>query len=466
MAAKLDRTAPPPAGELRPFRFPAFVKRPIPGGPTVYASRVAGVPLVSLELSARAGAHHDPVERAGLATFTASVIDEGTRHRDSLEIAAWMERLGGYLVSAADWDTGYVAAAMLTQNVDSGLELLAEIALTPTFPEKEIERIRRQRLAELMRRGFDPGAQADDRLSEAIYGGTPYSSPLLGRVESLSALDRDEVVAFYERHYSLAGSTVIAVGDLDPDDIVRRIEEVLVARPGQKPTHASSPALAPIPPPIQPAPLEGISVHIIDRPGAAQTELRLGHAGVPRTHPEWFPLNVLNMVLGGKFTSRINLNLRERHSYTYGANSRFSGRLGPGPFVVDTAVATEAAGAATREVLGELRRIREEPVEPSELEETLSYMIGIYPYTLQTVGDVAKRLEILSVYGLPDDHYDTYLERLAAVTREDLLKGAREHLHPDRIAVVAVGPADVLLPQLEGIGEVTVHRREPELAAV
>jgi len=133
---------------------------------------------------------------------------------------------------------------------------------------------------------------------------------------------------------------------------------------------------------------------------------------------------------------------------------------------VDTAVATESTGAATREVLGELRRIREEPVEPYELEETLSYMIGVYPYTLQTMGDVAKRLEILSIYGLPDDYYDTYLERLAAVTREDLLQGAREHLHPDRIAVVAVGPADELVPQLEGIGEVTVYRREPELAAV
>ncbi|HEX6861369.1 MAG TPA: pitrilysin family protein [Thermoanaerobaculia bacterium] len=454
----MDRNTPPPAGELRPFRFPAFVKRSVPGGPTIYASRVAGVPLVSLELSTRAGAHHDPVDRAGLATFTASLIDEGTRRRDSLEIAAWMERLGGYLVSAADWDTGYVAAAMLTQHVDAGLELLAEIALAPTFPEKEIERIRQQRLAELMRRGYDPGAQADDRLSEVIYGGTPYSAPLLGREESLLALDRGALVAFYDSHYSLAGATVIAVGDLDPEEMVRRIEETLVPRPGQEP--------APEAPAIRPAPLDGISVHIVDRPGAAQTELRLGHAGVPRTHPEWFPLNVLNMVLGGKFTSRINLNLRERHSYTYGANSRFSGRLGPGPFVVDTAVATESAGAATREVLGELRRIREEPVEIQELEETLSYMIGVYPYTLQTVGDVAKRLEILSVYGLPDDYYDTYLERLAAVTREDLLEGAREHLHPDRIAVVAVGPADELVPQLEGIGEVTVYRREPELAAV
>lgn len=458
MASAPDRTSPPPAGELRPFRFPPFVKRSIPGGPTVYASRVAGVPLISLELSARAGAHHDPVERAGLATFTASLIDEGTQRHDSLEIAAWMERLGGYLVSAADWDTGYVAIATLAQHLGSGLDLLAEIALSPTFPEKEIERIRQQRLAELMRRVYDPGAQADDRLSEVIYGGTPYSASLLGRVESLRSLDRDALVAFYESHYSLAGATVVAVGDLDPEDLVRRIEESLVPRPGQGP--------APDPPAIRPAPLSGISIHVVDRPGAAQTELRLGHVGVPRAHPDWFPLNVLNMVLGGKFTSRINLNLRERHSYTYGANSRFSRRLGPGPFVVDTAVATESVGAATREVFGELRRIREEPVEPHEMEETLSYMIGVYPYTVQTAGDVAKRLEVLSVYGLPDDYYDTYVERLAAVTSEDLLRGAREHLHPDRIAVVAVGPADVLVPQLEGIGEVTVHRREPEPAAV
>lgn len=453
MTQVIDRSAPPPAGELRPFRFPPFVRRTLPSGLTVYAARLPGIPLVSLELAARAGAQHDPLERAGLATFTASLIDEGTQQRDSLEIAAWMERLGGYLYAAADWDSGFIGVAMLTRNLDAGLDLLAEIALTPTFPEKEIARIREQRSAELMRRAYDPSAQADDRLAEAIYGGTPYGAPLLGREESLRALDRDTMVDFYERRYPVAGSTMIAVGDIDPEDLIRRIEGTLVPR-SQEP--------APPAPEIRPVPLEGVVIHVVDRPGAAQTELRLGHAGVSRKHSEWFPLNVLNVILGGKFTSRINMNLRERHSYTYGANTRFAGRLGPGPFTVDAAVATESAGAATREVLGELRRIREEPVETRELEETLSYMMGVYPYTLQTVGDVAKRLEILSVFGLPDDHYDTYLDRLAAVTREDLLKGARGHLHPDRIAVVAVGPADVLVPQFEEIGPVTVHSRVPE----
>jgi zinc protease len=453
----VDRTAPPPPGELRAFRFPTFLRQTLPGGLTVYAARLAGVPLVSLDLVLRAGGQHDPappvspVSKAGLATFTASLIDEGSARRDSLEIAAWVERLGGYLYSAADWDSGYVAAALLAEHIEAGLDLLAEIALTPTFPDKEIERIRKQRAAELLRRGYDPSSQADDRLNELIYAGTPYAAPLLGREDSLEALVRDDVVSFYESHYSLAGATVIAVGDLDPEELIRSVERTLAPRPGQEP--------APSGPEIRPAPLAGVTIDIIDRPGASQTELRLGHAGVKRRDPDFLALTVLNMLLGGKFTSRINLNLRERHGYTYGASSRFTGRLGPGPFIVDAAVSTASTGAAAREVLGELRRIREELVEPHEMDETVSYIMGVYPYTLQTIGDVAKRLEVLAVYGLPDDHYDAYTERLAAATREQLLEAAQRHIDPERIAIVAVGPADDLVPQFEGVGEVTVHRR-------
>jgi zinc protease len=450
--SRVDRTAPPAAGEVRAFRFPPFVRRTLPGGLTVYASQAPGVPLLSLDLVARAGAQHDPPGQAGLATFTASLLDEGSRRRDALEIAAWIERLGGYLYTAADWDSGYVAVALLAQHLAAGLDLLAEIALSPTFPEKEIERVRRQRQTELLRRADDPSALADDRLSEVIYTGTPYAAPLLGRTATLETLDRAAVQGFYEHHYRLAGATVIVVGDLDPEELIRQIEETLAPNPAQEP--------APAGPVIQPVPLDGIAVHVVDRPGAAQTELRLGHAGVVRTDPDFLPLNVLNMLLGGKFTSRINLNLRERHGYTYGASSRFTGRQGPGPFIVDAGVATESVGAAARETLGELCRIREDLVEPHELEETRSYMLGVYPYTVQTIGDVAKRLETLAIYGLPDDHYDTYPGRLAAVTREKLLEVARRHLDPERIAVVAVGPADTLVPQLAELGPVTVHQRE------
>ncbi len=225
-------------------------------------------------------------------------------------------------------------------------------------------------------------------------------------------------------------------------------------------------APAPALPAIRPAARRARTVHVVDRPGAAQTELRLGHPAsraATRTTSRWWCMNTL---LGGKFTSRINLNLRERHGFTYGASSRFVPRRGPGPFLVGAAVATESTGAAAREVLTELRRIREELVEPEELEETRSYLAGIFPYTVQTIGDITKRLETLAVFELPDDYFDGYVERLTAVTREQVLEVAERHLDPERITIVAVGPAEELARQMEDLGPVEVKMRTAEPAPV
>lgn len=447
--AVVDRSVPPPAGKVRPFHFPAFLRRRLPNGLEVLAARQDGVPLVSLEMVVPAGAQHDPEGKAGLATLTASVIDEGTRRRSSLEIAAEIEQLGGYLTTGADWDEGYFATGLLSRHRRAGLGLIAEVLNEPTFPEHEVERLRQQRLTEIVRRRQDPSALAEEKLNEVIYRGTVFANPLIGTAESARSLDRATLVDFYERHYTRDGAALIAVGDLDPEELLREAEALF--------GEMKAPALPA--PEIHPPRLDGVSIHIVDRPGAQQTELRLGHAGVARPDPDYIPLILLNTLLGGKFTSRINMNLRERHGYTYGASTRFVPRRGPGPFIVDAAVATESVGAATAEVLFELRRIREEPMEVQELEETRSYVVGVFPYTFQTIGEVAKRLETLAVHGLPDDYYDRYLEQLASLTREDLLEVARRHIHPDHIAVVAVGPADALVPQLEGMGEIKVWPR-------
>jgi zinc protease len=450
----VDRSAPPPPGEIRPFHFPPVLRTRLPNGLAVAAARLKGLPLVSLEIIAPAGAQFDPAERSGIATLTASVIDEGTARRSALEIATVAERLGGYVSAGADWDVGYLSSGLLSSHRLEGLELLAEIVTAPTFPEDEVERLRRQRIAEILRRRQDPGALADDRFQREVFRGTVYAQPLHGSEETLAGLDRDALLGFYHRHYGFAGSTLILVGDLDPEDLLRETETAFGA--------AGPPGPAPPPPPIQPAPLHGLSVHLVDRPGAAQTELRLGHVGVPRTAPDYLTLLVLNTLLGGKFTSRINLNLRERHGYTYGATTRFSTRQGPGPFTVAAAVETAAAGAAAREVLHELRRVREAPVELAELAETQGYITGVFPYSLQTVGDITRRLETLTVFDLPDGYYEHYLERIEAVTREEIQEVARRHLDPERMVIVAVGPAEVLEPQFEGIGPVTVWSPEGE----
>jgi zinc protease len=448
-AALVDRSTPPPPGKLRPFHFPPFLRRKLANGLEVFAARQAGVPLVSLELVLPGGGQHDPEGKAGLATLTASVIDEGTRRRNSMQIAADVERLGGSFTTGADWDEGYLGAGLLARHRQAGLDLLAEVVGEPTFPEQEIERLRKQRLGELLRRSQDPSTLADETLSRAIYQGTAYANPLIGTEETVHALDRESLLGFYRRCYTLHGAALIAIGDLDPEEILRDAETAF----------SDEGLAAPAAPEILPVPLDGIAVHIVDRPGATQTELRLGHPGVARRNPDFIPLVLLNTLLGGKFTSRINMNLRERHGYTYGASSRFVGRLQPGPFIVDAAVATESTGAAAREVLAELQRIREELIEPEELDETRSYILGVFPYTFQTISDFAKRLETLAVYGLPNDYYTTYQERLTAMSREEILDVAGRHLHPERIAVVAVGPADTLVPQLDGLGAVTVWPR-------
>ena len=453
----VDRSVPPLAGPVRLFQFPPFLRTRLPNGLAVLAARHSDLPLISLELVTPAGGQCDPPGESGLAALTASVLDEGTRGRSAMEIAAAAERLGGYFTTGADWDVGYLSTGLLAQNRAAGFELLAEVAFHPTFPAAEMERLQRQRLAEILRRTHDPSALADDRFHRVLYEGTAYAHPLIGEEDSLSALDREALVDFYARHYGLAGAALIAVGDFDPEELLREAESAF---------GSGGPAAPPAPAPeIRPPARPGISVHIVDRAGAAQTELRIGHPGVSRSHPDYPTLVVFNALLGGKFTSRINLNLRERHGYTYGASSRFSSRLGPGPFTVSAAVATESTGAAAREVLFELRRIREALVEPEELAETQSYLVGVFPYTLQTIGDLAKRLETMAVFGLPDDYYTRHVERIAGVTRDKVLDVARRHVDPERVAVVAVGPAEDLEPQLQGLGPVTVWspQGEPQL---
>jgi len=443
----VPREVPPPPGVARTFHFPPFLNRRCGNGLRIYAARVERVPLATLELVFPAGGHWDPAGRPGLATLTASLLDEGTERCGSLDLARRAEDLGGYLASFADWDSGAVEVGLLASELRPACELLAEVATAPSFPEREIERLKKLRLAELDRRRYEPSALAEDHLARVLYAGTPYAEPLQGTSESVARLEREDFLGFYRDHYALGGAVLIAAGDLDPEALADRIEATL----GGAPT-----AVAPPPPPIEPPARAAWTVHVVDRPGASQTELRIGHPGLSRRDPDYVPFLVLNTLFGGKFTSRINLNLRERHGFTYGASSRLSGRLGPGPFSIGAGVATASAGAAVREVLEEIERIRTEPVAPDELEETRAYVTGVFPYSSQTIGDVAKRLEVLAIYGLPDDYYPTYLARVAAVDRNELLALAQRHLDPQRLAIVAVGPADQLRPQLEDLGPVEV----------
>lgn len=448
-AAKVDRTRPPEPGPIQTYRFPEFTRHRLDSGLEVIPARLSGAPLVELQLLFPAGADRDPAERPGLASLVSELLDEGTENRSALEIASSVERLGGRLDTGTDWNVSSAAVHVLAEDLDEGLDLLAEVATRPTFPADEVERARRNRLTDLLRRHDRPAVLAKDHFDRMVYGSSAYGRPLAGAPEAVRAIDRDDVQSFYRRHFRIGAATLLATGDLEPDALVEAARRRFgAAEPGPAPAASRPEAPAP----------DRVRVRVIDRPGSPQTELRLGHAAIPRHHPDWTALGVLNALFGGKFTSRVNMVLRERHGVTYGVSSRVVPRLGPGPFLVSTAVANDGAGLAVREILAELGRLRREPVDDEELADAKSYLLGLFPYTLQTLDGIQYHLENLVVYDLPDDHYapERYLARMEAVDRDEILRVARAHLRPDRAAVVAVGPAAELVPQLEGLGDLEV----------
>ncbi len=449
--ATLDRSRPPAAAPLRDFSFPAFERRRLGNGLELLLLPSDRVPMTYLDLVFAGGSEHELAAHAGLALLTAGLLTEGTTTRSAPVIAGELEGLGAGYGSAAAWDSASLWLKLPSRHHETGLALLLEMASEPSFAAAEIERLRQQRLTELVRRRDQPGTQADLLLIRGIFGEHPYGRSILGDRTRVEALDRAAVADFYARVRPPRQATLIAVGDFDADRLGALAESAL-------PGHMASAAVTPL---VAAAGGEQRQVWVLDRPGAPQAELRFGCRGVSRFHPDLPSLRVLNTLFGGKFTSRLNLNLRERQGFTYGVTSAFSPRRVPGPFTISTAVSTENVGAAAVEIESELDRLRAEPPSEAEVADAVSYLLGTFPFTLQTLQGLAARLEEIATFELPDDIVDRERRATKRATAAELHQLAGEHLDPTRMTIVAVGPAEVLVPQLSRFGPVEVFHEVP-----
>ena len=452
--AALDRGRPPIPGPSKSCSFPNFEAEELESGARLWSLDAKGCGLVTVVLLMPGGSELDTPERAGLASFTAGLRGAGTRDRNALEFAAAAEDLGTTISTSCGWESAAVGTTIGSEDVAAGLELVSEAAAEPAFKGEEVERRRRRRLAEIERRRSDPAAQARIAFARAIYGDTPYARPAIGDRRTTEAITRGDIAAFHERALAAGSCHLIAVGDLGHGRVRRVIEETVEPqlRARARRFDARPESLEP----ESPSP-PARRVVVVDRPGAAQAELRIGHSGVPRHHPDRVQLQVANSILGGKFMSRLNLTLREKHGYTYGVSSAFDFRRGPGPFVISTAVANDVAGAACRKTIEEVERMCAEPPDTSELDDARNYMVGVFPYTLQTIQGLSSRLQTLAVFDLERDEYDRWPERVRATSDKDVLEVCRRHLSPESLTIVAVGPAEELLPQLEGLGTTEVQ---------
>jgi zinc protease len=446
------RSTAPPAGAPRPYHFPDVTRVTLPNGLRVLVAENHNAPIVSLRVLVRSGADHDNAELAGLAALVGDLLDEGAGSRDAMQLAEDIGLLGGALGTGADWDATYASLEVLSRYSGPTIDILADVTFRATMPEDGFERVRNERLTDILQQRDEPGSIAGKRFANLLYGSGTYGNSVTGNDDSLARITLDDVRRFYREHYLPNNSSVIVAGDISPEAAIDLVTKAF---------GPWEPGIEPPRPTVTPAELEASRIYLIDRPQAVQSEIRIGHIGVARSTEDYFAISVMNALLGGVFNSRINLNLREKHGYTYGARSAFGFRRQTGPFVVSAPVRNEVTRESVSEVLGELRRIRTGDVEERELEDTKNYLIGVFPATVQSASEVGGRLLDMELYGLPEDYFDHYRENIAAIDKAEIERVARKYIDPERVLIVIVGNATQIRGPLGGLG-LPIHEMDIE----
>lgn len=428
--AQPDRSAPPALGPPPSFDPPAIERFELSNGLEVLLLEKHEVPLVQANLVVRTGSVDDPEGKTGLAAMTAAMLDEGAGDRNALEVADAIDFLGADLATSAGEHVTTLRLHTPLSKLDDALPILADVALLPAFPAEELERLRSERLTTLLQSHDEPRAIAAVAFDRTLFGaGHPYGAPSLGTEASLRSFTVADLQAFHARGFVPSRATLVVTGDVTAESVRPKLEAAFGGWTGEAPPEAGVPD-APQP--------SGVRVYLVDKPGAAQSEIRIGRIGPPRTTDDYYALVVMNTILGGSFTSRLNQNLREDKGYSYGAFSFFDFRPHPGPWTALAAVQTEVTDAALTEFMKEIRGIRER-VPDEELQRARNYVALGFPENFQTVARSAGILGEIASFGLPLGYYESYVERIRAVTADDVERVAAETIDPDNLAVVVVG---------------------------
>jgi predicted Zn-dependent peptidase len=441
-----DRSRLPAVGADAPFVFPAIRKTRLPNGLDVWSVEHGTLPIATMVLLVRAGSSADPGGRPGLASLTGDMLDEGAGDRDALGVHDALARIGAQFDTEVGPDATFLTLTTLGRFRPTGLGLLADLVRRPRFDEGEFERVRQLRANRLRQLRDIPSATADRAFAGALYGRHPYGHLAIGTIDALATMTLGDVRALHRRAYRPGRVVLVVVGGAPHAQVVDEIAAAFAdwTDPPEAPVRAPEVG-APSPPAER--------MWMVDRAGAAQSELRLGHIGVPRTTPDYHALLLVNLVLGGQFVSRLNMNLREHKGYTYGARSWFEFRLGPGPFQMSASVQTEVTADAMREAIGEMAGIAGgRPITASELDTARATLTRGYPRNFETTDQMARSVAQLALYDLDDDYFAAFVPRVARLPLEVVRAAAADHLHPDQLTAVVVGDSARVAPTLESLG--------------
>ena len=431
-----DRSHPPAIGPAPSLKLPPVERRTLSNGLQVWVIGVHKVPTVHLELAVRAGIAADPARKFGVASLTADMLDEGAGSRSALEISDAIDFLGAELSTTGAVDASYIDLHVPVARLGDALPIMADVIARPTFPESELKRLREERIASLLETADDPSELVQAAFPRIVFGKEHrYGTPVIGTAASLQGITVADLKAFHDAQYRPSNAVLIVAGDVTADSVIPMLERGLSGWKG-----GPAPKTAPVPTAPQ---LTARHVYLIDKPGAAQSQIRIGWIGVPRSTPDYFVLRVLNTILGEAFTSRLNNNLREVHGYAYGASSRFDMRLSPGMFYAAAGVQTDKTTEALKEFFNELTRIHQ-AVDAEELDKAKNYLALQLPRNFETTRSTANALAQAYVYDLPPDYYTTYADKVRPTTAEDVKRDADKYIQPDKFAVVIVGDRKVI----------------------
>jgi len=433
---------PPSPLPPRDIKFPPYELQSLPNGLQVVAVLHHEQPVVNMRLLVRAGAAHDPKEKLGVAHMVASLLDQGTKNKSAQEVNDTIDFIGGAMGAGAGTDLSFVNVVVMKDSFESGMRMLSDMARQPTFAPAEIERQRQQTLSGLKVSVEDPEWVANSVFDRLVYGFHPYGLPESGTPETVASLTRDDLVAFHQKYFVPNNAILAIVGDVTAEEAFATARKVFGdwekrEVPAQKFIDPPEPTRR---------------VVVVNKPDAVQTEVRVGHIGIPRKHPDYMAVNLAIRILGGEGSNRLHQVLRTQRGLTYGAQANMDTLKESGDFEAETNTRSEATGEVLRLIVDEFWRLQRERVSEYELADAKAYLTGSFPLTIETPQSIAMQVVNVLFYGLPLEELQNIRERVNAVTPDDIQRVARAFLRPDRLSVVLVGNAAAFAPQLKGVG--------------
>jgi len=443
---KLDRSKPPKISKPDKISFPKYREKQLSNGLQLVVIENHFQPTVFVSVTVKAGSYFD-ADKPGVSSLVSELLTKGTKTKNALQIAREIDFLGAELNSNSNWDANRLSLKILKKNFEKGLDLFTECLLSPTFPEEELKREITQRLAALQHEKTDPNFLAEKYFSKVIYKNLPYANSTIGDESSLEKISVNDLKEYYSKFFQPSNAFCVVVGDITLEEIEPILENKF----------ASWKNISNISKEYKKFEIDNNrKVVIIDKKDAVQSSIRIGCISIDRTSPDFFIASVLNTYLGGYFRSQLNLNLREKNSYTYGASSGFDARMLNGPFVVRTEVGSEVTAPAVNEILKEIDALSKKDIPKDRFEEVKNFIVGSFPIGIQTPSQIAAAVSVIKLYNLPSNYYDNYVANIHSVTKDDIKKFAKKYLDISKLSIVISGDSKLIKDSLSKFGNVQI----------